>query len=212
MRAMGEFPRKSVQSVRSVRRQVPAPCPGGLEASEPPPVACWPQGSRGGSGGFAAPRGAPPGADGLDPAHLVATERGEEGGQRGEGGCARAQGRCQRGADWSKYAARSPSPGGGHLHPPLGDPGSPRGGFGRYSTCTRAQRRFLRGDAASPHADKGSPRLFSRVARGFQGSGGAVAAHPGPSYLPRRAQDPARGAQPDPAEAKENNVPLIGRP
>jgi hypothetical protein len=40
----------------------------------------------------------------------------------------------------------------------------------------------------------------------------AVTAHPRLPHLPRRAQDPARCAQPDPAEAKEKNVPLIGRP
>jgi hypothetical protein len=40
----------------------------------------------------------------------------------------------------------------------------------------------------------------------------AVTAHPSPRHLPRWAQDPAGGTQPDPAKTKENNVPLIGRP
>jgi hypothetical protein len=56
----------------------------------------------------------------------------------------------------------SGSPGGGYPRPPLGDPASPRGGSAAYCTCTRAQRRFLRGDAVSPLRNKTSPR-FSRV-------------------------------------------------
>jgi hypothetical protein len=58
-------------------------------------------------------------------------------------------------------------------------------------------------DHRQPVANRPSPA--SRSAR-------AVAANPGLPHLPRRAQDPARRAQPDPAEAKEKNVPLIGRP
>jgi hypothetical protein len=56
----------------------------------------------------------------------------------------------------------SGSPGGGYPHPPMGDPASPRGGSAAYCTCTRDQRRFLRGDAASPLRNKTSPR-FSGV-------------------------------------------------
>jgi hypothetical protein len=76
----------------------------------------------------------------------------------------------------------SGSPGGGYPHPPLGDPASPRGGSAAYCTCTPAQGRFLRGDAASPPLNKTSPR-FSGVfvvvrARQPKGIGGCIAGLP----------------------------------
>jgi hypothetical protein len=81
----------------------------------------------------------------------------------------------------------SGSPGGGYPHPPLGDPASPRGGSAAYCTCTRAQRRFLRGDAPSPPLNKTSPRFsggFAIVrARQLRSTGGGLLAYRGP--LPR---------------------------
>jgi len=217
MRSMGKFPGKSVRSVRSVRRQgPPLPAPGGLEASPPPPDLLA-TGFQGGGRDGARLRGERHLARrGWSPLIRWPQRGGKRGMRPGAWGDAKG-GRAGANMRQDPHPPEEdiPIPPWGIQDPPGGDPR-------RTVMYTRDQRRFLRGDTLSPPLNKGSPRAFSRarprsgfetfVASGASGGGGAVAAHPAARHLPRRAQDPAGGAQPDPTEAKENNVPLIGRP